>query len=109
MVAFAAVVGITAGLTYKGSLYRTHGMRHITMDHIFNGTFTPNDQDIGWVPEGVSVQILKRIITEQRCRECKAGDGVFATSQAGFIQLVDLARNSTRILVSEADVKDVRF
>jgi dipeptidyl aminopeptidase len=39
----------------------------------------------------------------------QAGDGVFAVSQDGFIQLVDLKHNSTRILVASADMKDVRF
>ncbi|KAH9930262.1 dipeptidyl aminopeptidase [Fomitopsis serialis] len=66
--------------------YRIRGTRHITMDHIFNGTFYPSSQSILWVPE--------------------AGDGVFATEKGGYLTLVDLKSNSTRNLVAFTDLTD---
>ncbi len=37
----------------------------------------------------------------------QAGDGVFATTQAGYISLVDLKSNKTTNLVATSDVLDV--
>jgi hypothetical protein len=58
IVAFAAVVGIAAGFMYKPS--RAIGTRRITMDHIFNGTFTPDQHSLHWVPEGALFRPQRR-------------------------------------------------
>jgi len=86
LVTMAAVIGIFAARSYTGTPYRIHGTRHITMDHVFNGTFSAKRESILWVPE--------------------AGDGVFATTQNGYITLVDLKNNSTRNLIALSDLKD---
>ncbi|KAK7685763.1 hypothetical protein QCA50_011109 [Cerrena zonata] len=86
LVATAAIIGMFAAFSYTGTSYRVRGTKHITMDHIFNGTFRAQSQTVRWVPE--------------------AGDGVFATTIDGHITLVDLKTNSTRNLVSMGDIKD---
>ncbi|GBE89421.1 Probable dipeptidyl-aminopeptidase [Sparassis crispa] len=86
LVLTAAVIGIFAALSYTGTPFRVHGTRHITMDHVFNGTFNAQSQGILWVPE--------------------AGDGVFATTKDGHIVLVDLKTNTTKNLVSFTDFRD---
>ncbi|PSS03331.1 hypothetical protein PHLCEN_2v4005 [Hermanssonia centrifuga] len=86
LVSTAAVIGVFAALSYRGTSFQIHGSEHITMDHIFNGTFSAHSNYVRWIPE--------------------AGDGVFATSQHGHIALVDLKSNSTTNLVAMADVKD---
>ncbi|KZT68663.1 dipeptidyl aminopeptidase [Daedalea quercina L-15889] len=86
LLAVAVVIGIFAARSYTGVPYRIRGTQHLTMDHMFNGTFYPSRENILWVPE--------------------AGDGVFATERDGYLSLVDLKSNSTRSLVAFADVKD---
>ncbi|KAI8985642.1 dipeptidyl aminopeptidase [Trametes punicea] len=86
LVSIAILIGIFAARSYTGTAFRIHGVQHITMDHIFNGTFSAHTRSILWVPE--------------------AGDGVFATVQGSSISLVDLKSNSTKDLVSLTDVKD---
>ncbi|KAF8815432.1 hypothetical protein BYT27DRAFT_7194435 [Phlegmacium glaucopus] len=86
LVALAAFIGIIAGLSYDGKSYRTPGVRKITMDNIFNGTFTPSAAQVNWVAE--------------------AGDGVFSLSENGLIKLVDLKTNKTTNLVSWGDITD---
>lgn len=100
----ATVIGVFAALSYKGTPYQIHGSEHITLDHIFNGTFNAHSGFVRWVPEGEFVHSLHRyfLIVEL------AGDGVFATSQHGEIALVDLKSNKTTKLVKMDDVKDVR-
>src|SRR5690606_14284268 len=40
---------------YLPLLYFTiQGLRKITMDHIFNGTFSPQSTSLHWIPEGAS-------------------------------------------------------
>ncbi|KAI9067913.1 dipeptidyl aminopeptidase [Trametes sanguinea] len=86
LVSVAVIIGVFAARSYTGTAFRIQGVQHITMDHIFNGTFSARSQSVNWVPE--------------------AGDGVFATVQGTSILLVDLKSNSTKELVSVADVKD---
>ncbi|KAJ3001489.1 hypothetical protein NUW54_g6389 [Trametes sanguinea] len=86
LVSVAVIIGIFAARSYTGTAFRIQGVQHITMDHIFNGTFSARSQSVNWVPE--------------------AGDGVFATVQGTSILLVDLKSNSTKELVSVADIKD---
>ncbi|KAH9832495.1 dipeptidyl aminopeptidase [Rhodofomes roseus] len=86
LLAVAGVIGIFAAHSYTGMPYRIRGTKHITMDHIFNGTFYPTSENILWVPE--------------------AGDGVFATQKNDYLTLVDLKSNSTRNLVAFADLTD---
>jgi dipeptidyl aminopeptidase B len=49
----AALIGIFAAFSYKGTSYQVHGSEHLTMDHIFNGTFAPMSNSVRWIPEGV--------------------------------------------------------
>ena len=53
LVSLAALIGIIAGFTYSGTSYHTPGMRRITMDDIFNGTFHAAKAQVNWVPEGM--------------------------------------------------------
>ncbi|KAF9814328.1 hypothetical protein IEO21_05171 [Rhodonia placenta] len=86
LVTLAAVIGIFAARSYTGTPFRIHGTKHITMDHVFNGTFSARREGILWVPE--------------------AGDGVFATQMDGHLTLVDLKSNLTKKLVDFSDLKD---
>ncbi|GJE93852.1 dipeptidyl aminopeptidase [Phanerochaete sordida] len=88
LVATAALIGVFAAFSYHGTSFQIHGTQHITMEHIFNGTFTAQTGFVRWVPE--------------------AGDGVFATSQNDEISLVDLKYRSTLKLVTMSDVKDAQ-
>ncbi|KAH9945746.1 dipeptidyl aminopeptidase [Amylocystis lapponica] len=86
LVSLAVVIGIFAARSYTGTPFRIHGTQHITMDHVFNGTFSASSQSVNWVPE--------------------AGDGVYAISKDGYISLVDLKSNTTKNLLTLADIKD---
>ncbi|KAF5354550.1 hypothetical protein D9758_011204 [Tetrapyrgos nigripes] len=86
LVILSGIIGIIAAQTYVGTVYRLPGVRRITMDHIFNGTFSPESHSISWVPE--------------------AGDGVFSISEGGYIKLVDLKSNTTTNLVHTVDARD---
>jgi dipeptidyl aminopeptidase len=53
LVVFAALIGVIAAYTYSGNTtYHTPGVRKITMDHVFNGTFNADKKGLRWVPEG---------------------------------------------------------
>ncbi|TFK34032.1 dipeptidyl peptidase IV N-terminal region-domain-containing protein [Crucibulum laeve] len=87
LVFLAALIGIIAAHTYAGSAgYHAPGVRKVTMDHIFNGTFSGQRVGINWVKE--------------------AGDGVFSQAEFGQVKLVDLKTNTTTSLVDQKDVKD---
>ncbi|KAJ7493362.1 dipeptidyl aminopeptidase [Mycena galericulata] len=86
LVALSGIIGIIAAHTYVGKTYHTPGIRKITMDHVFNGTFSADRRGLAWVPE--------------------AGDGVFSISEDGYIKLVDLKTNTTKDLVYTFDVKN---
>ncbi|KAJ7623581.1 dipeptidyl aminopeptidase [Roridomyces roridus] len=88
LVALSGIIGIIAAHTYVGNAYHAPGVRKITMDHVFNGTFRADRRGLAWVPE--------------------AGDGVFSTSVDGYIKLVDLKTNTTKDLVYAGDVKNAR-
>lgn len=54
---FAAGIGALSALTYAGPAYSVvQGNKHMTMDHIYNGTFSPVTKRIDWVKEGGSAQ-----------------------------------------------------
>jgi len=86
LVTVAAIIGLFAAFSYTGTSYRIRGTRHITIDHVFNGTFGFSKRTLRWVPE--------------------AGDGVFATTSDGYITLIDLQSNTSANLVSLNDIKD---
>ncbi|KAL0569963.1 Dipeptidyl peptidase 4 [Marasmius crinis-equi] len=86
LLGFSALIGLIAARTYVGTGYRLPGTKKVTMDHIFNGTFSPQRNSVEWVPE--------------------AGDGVFSINDGGIIKLVDLKMNETRNLVDTSDIKD---
>jgi dipeptidyl aminopeptidase len=53
LVGFAALIGIIAASSYTDSpTHRRAGFRKITMDHLFNGTFSAEHKGIHWVREG---------------------------------------------------------
>ncbi|KAH8104292.1 dipeptidyl aminopeptidase [Phellopilus nigrolimitatus] len=85
----AVVIGIFAAHTYTGtSSTRPRGSKQLTMDHVFNGTFSAQHSSLRWVPE--------------------AGDGVYAQmdGRRAVIMLVYLKTNSTSDLVSLQDIKN---
>lgn len=87
LVFLSASIGLFAATSlYNGQTYRLPGARKLSLDHIFNGTFSASGENVNWVPE--------------------AGDGVFSIFQNGQIQLVDLKNNRTTNLVSMMDIKD---
>ncbi|KAH7910473.1 dipeptidyl aminopeptidase [Hygrophoropsis aurantiaca] len=87
LVLLSAAIGIIAATTlYNGKTYRAPGAQKISLEHVFNGTFWPEQNGLHWVPE--------------------AGDGVFSIMQDYQIKLVDLKTNTTTTLVSMTDVKD---
>ncbi|KAG5641960.1 hypothetical protein DXG03_003852 [Asterophora parasitica] len=83
---FSAGVGILAARSYQGVAPSGPGVKKLTMDHIFNGTFNGDRKSVNWVPE--------------------AGDGVFSVFDSADLKLVDLKTNTTRVLVSANDIKD---
>lgn len=53
----ATAIGILAGSSFQASsttFTRKGGAKHLTMDHIFNGTFSPHLENVAWVKEGKS-------------------------------------------------------
>ena len=54
LITIAVVIGIFAARSYTGTPFRIQGVQHLTMDHVFNGTFSAHRSDVHWVPEGVS-------------------------------------------------------
>lgn len=61
----AAGIGILAGWSYSGpSFTGKGGNRHLSLDHIFNGTFRVDSVGINWVKEGELESILAAIAAE---------------------------------------------
>lgn len=73
------------------------------MEHMFNGTFWAEKQKVEWVPQGMHRPILFFISIN-----VPAGDGVYTILKDDAIKLVDLKTNTTKILLSRYDVRDVR-
>jgi dipeptidyl aminopeptidase len=49
----AGAVGILAAGSFSAPAFnKKGGKKHITMDHIFNGTFAPKTKAVAWVKEG---------------------------------------------------------
>ncbi|CCO31163.1 hypothetical protein BN14_05198 [Rhizoctonia solani AG-1 IB] len=88
LVLLAVLLGVLAARTYNQTSYRYRapGNKHITMDHVFNGTFAADRRSLAWVSE--------------------AGDGVYSIEEDGSIKLVDLSTLTNRTLVKRSDVKD---
>jgi dipeptidyl aminopeptidase B len=108
---FAGVIGIFAGLSYREKEHIVRGHEKLTMENIFNGTFSVERSEVNWVPEGMSPYRL----LDWSPMYCvlisgvwlPAGDGVFSLNQNGNISLVDLKTNTTTTLVATADITDV--
>ncbi|KAL4062523.1 dipeptidyl aminopeptidase [Scleroderma citrinum] len=69
LVILSGCIGLFAATTlYNGKPYRSPGGRRITLDHIFNGTFSATTTSVDWVPEagdGVySMMENERIVLE---------------------------------------------
>ncbi|KAF8739128.1 Dipeptidyl aminopeptidase, partial [Rhizoctonia solani] len=88
LVLLAVLLGFLAARTYNQTSYRYRapGNKHITMDHVFNGTFAADKRSLAWVSE--------------------AGDGIYSIEEEGSIKLVDLSTQTNRTLVKRSDVKD---
>ncbi|KAG6889758.1 hypothetical protein C0995_014685 [Termitomyces sp. Mi166 len=82
----ASFIGYSAARSYKTTVSYHTGSQKLSMDHIFNGTFTIDRKSVNWVPE--------------------AGDGVFSLFEYGDLKLVDLKTNTTKVLVSSKDIKN---
>jgi dipeptidyl aminopeptidase len=81
------VIGIFAAHSYVGTApYKLAGTKKYGMEEVFNGTFAATRTSVRWVGE--------------------AGDGVFVLHESNTIVLVDLLKNTTRILVNTPDVRD---
>ena len=78
------------------------------MDHIFNGTFYSSQPDLNWVAEGM-INVLHKSESYVTNVHSVAGDGVFSQLENNEIRLVDLKSNTTRVLMSTRDVRDVSF
>jgi dipeptidyl aminopeptidase len=54
LVLLAVLLGVLAARTYNQTSYRYRapGNKHITMDHVFNGTFAADRRSLAWVSEG---------------------------------------------------------
>ena len=58
LVSLAVIIGIFAARSYTGTAFRIQqGVQHLTMDHMFNGTFSAHKKDIHWVPEGAYMRL----------------------------------------------------
>lgn len=87
IIAFAAVIGALAATGYSAPSYGSKGgTKHITMDHVFNGTFSAKRQGLEWVKQ--------------------APDGTFSTTnEQGDIVLSHVQdMNSTELLVEASKV-----
>ncbi|KAG6917095.1 hypothetical protein DXG01_003915 [Tephrocybe rancida] len=103
IIALSSLIGVFAARSYKGAVeYRT-GTRKITMDHVFNGTFSAERKTVNWVPEGTFCSHLSLTCSDW---VPTAGDGVFSIFELGDLKLVDLKTNTTKVLVSSKDIKD---
>lgn len=59
LICFASLIGVIAGFSYSGSAtYHSPGVKKLTMDAVFNGTFHPMSRDLRWVPEGKYMPFL---------------------------------------------------
>lgn len=86
----SSVIGTIAAFTYE----HHHGLlRHqqpITLDKLFDGTFAATKHDIKWVSPPNST------------------NGVYGVQdENGSISLVDLTKNTTKMLVDAGEVLDV--
>lgn len=53
VIVLALTIGALAGSYYTAPAYAVvKGSKHITMDHIFNGTFAPQTKTLAWLKEG---------------------------------------------------------
>lgn len=58
LVVLAGVIGTVAGFMYSEMPYSSVGRRRLTMDHMFNWTFSANQPDLNWVAEGMTDFLL---------------------------------------------------
>ncbi|KAG9010682.1 hypothetical protein FRB94_010159 [Tulasnella sp. JGI-2019a] len=86
LVGLASVIGVLAAWSYNGTAFRALSLKPLTMDSVFDGTFSADRRSLLWVPE--------------------AGDGIFSSSDGGNIVLHDLRTNSSRTLVERNKVRN---
>jgi dipeptidyl aminopeptidase B len=56
LLTLSGVIGLFAALSYNDTKRIVPGNERITLDHVFNGTFSASTMALSWVPEGVSSQ-----------------------------------------------------
>ena len=60
LLTLSGVIGLFAALSYKDTKRIVPRNERITLDHVFNGTFSASRSQLSWVPEGVSVCVRER-------------------------------------------------
>ncbi|KAL0960550.1 hypothetical protein HGRIS_005588 [Hohenbuehelia grisea] len=66
--------------------FQSSGTRRLTIETIFNGTFSPRSTGVDWFSQ--------------------ADDGIIATREGTFIQLLDLKTNETKVIFDTQDAKN---
>jgi dipeptidyl aminopeptidase B len=107
LVTLSGVIGLFAAFSYKDTNRARPGSARITLDHIFNDTFSVDRTSLLWVPEGLPMSITPVLVELTGYPFMQAGDGVYSIYQDGFIKLVNLEFNTTTNLVQLSDLKDV--
>lgn len=98
IIGVAATIGVLAGWGYSAPNYAGKGgNKHITMDHIFNGTFRVDSISIDWVKEGELFTRSPLII---------APDGTYSIVDQNRNILLKTVRNDTdpKVLVEASKV-----
>lgn len=67
----AAAIGILAAIGYQTPTTDKRGYKHITLDHISNGTFAPKSQRLSWVEEGMFTWLTS--VSPSRLLTCSCG------------------------------------
>lgn len=51
LVSTAAIIGLFAAFSYTGTSYQIRGTKHISIDHVFNGTFSAYRKGVRWIAQ----------------------------------------------------------
>ena len=57
LVSLATIIGVFAARSYNGTHFKVRSKRPLTMDHVFNGTFSYDHKSVHWVPEGADTTV----------------------------------------------------
>lgn len=64
LLTLSGVIGLFAALSYKEVKRIVLGNERITLDHVFNGTFSVARTELTWVPEGAPPKSATLVIVE---------------------------------------------